>query len=160
MLEMTVHGVNLDVVTNQPVLILKDKEGKKFLPIWIGQFEATAILLELQGVKSSRPLTHDLLKNMIEELEGDVQKIVINDIDNGTFYARIHIQRNKGLLEVDARPSDAIALAVRIKVPIFAADKVIERATVLSDEGEEEEISQFKHFLENIAPEDFSDEAN
>lgn len=160
MLEMTVHGVNLDVVTNQPVLILKDKESKKFLPIWIGQFEATAILLELQGVKSSRPLTHDLLKNMIERLKGNVQKVVINDIDNGTFYARIHVQNNNNLFEVDARPSDAIALAVRIKVPIFASDKVVERATVLSDEGEEEEVARFKQFLEQIGPEDFSDEAN
>lgn len=160
MLEMTIHGVNLDIVTNQPVLILKDKEGKKFLPIWIGQYEATAILLELQGIKSSRPLTHDLLKNMIEHLSGNIQRIVINDIESGTFYARIYIKSSNSSMEVDARPSDAIALAVRAKVPIFASDKVVQRATIVSEEAEEEEVSRFKQFLDHINPDDFSDEAN
>ncbi len=130
------------------------------MPIWIGQFEATAILLELQGIKSSRPLTHDLLKNMIENLNGNIQRIVINDIESGTFYARIHIKGDNSSLEVDARPSDAVALAVRAKVPIFASEKVIERATVISEEAEEEEVSRFKQFLESIDPEDFKDEAN
>jgi len=155
--EMLIHGVNLDVMTNQPVLILKDTAGKRFLPIWIGQFEATAILLELQGIKTSRPLTHDLLKSLLETLNADVQRIVINDIEDGTFYARICLRRDSVDFEIDARPSDAVALAVRVKVPIFASDKVVERATIISETAEEEEIKRFRDFLENISPEDFKE---
>lgn len=158
MLEMTIHGVNLDVITNQPVLILKDKAEKKFLPIWIGQFEATAILIELQGIRSARPLTHDLLKNMLETLRASVQKIIINDIENGTFYARIHLERGSSFLEIDARPSDAIALAVRTKAPIYASDKVVEKATILSDAAEEDEVRKFKEFLDRVRPEDFKED--
>jgi len=158
MLEMVIHSVNLDVITNQPVLILKDKAEKKFLPIWIGQFEATAILIELQGISSARPLTHDLLKNMLDTLRASVQKIIINDIENGTFYARIHLEKGSSSLEIDARPSDAIALAVRTKAPIYASDKVVEKATILSDAAEEDEVRKFKEFLDRVRPEDFKED--
>ena len=158
MMEMVVHGVNLDVMTNQPVIILKDAESHRFLPIWIGQFEATSILMEIQGIKPSRPLTHDLLKSIIEKLEATVQRIVINDLKDGTFYARIHMTKNSRKLEIDARPSDAIALAVRIKVPIFAAEKVVDKASIVSEEGEEEEVERFRQFLDDVAPEDFQEQ--
>ncbi len=155
MQEMEVHGVNLDVMTNQPVIILKDANSKRFLPIWIGQYEATAILMEVQGIKPSRPLTHDLLKAVLDSLKAQVTRIVISDLKEGTFYAEIHLDVDSTSMLVDARPSDAIALAVRVKVPIFAEDKVLEKAAVLTDEGEEAEVERFREFLETIKPEDF-----
>ncbi len=157
LVEMEVHGVNLDVTTNQPVIILKDTESKRLLPIWIGQFEATAILMEVQGIKPSRPLTHDLLRAVIDRLEASVTKIVITDLKEGTFFARIHLNTNSTNLEIDARPSDAIALAVRVKVPIFADSKVVDKAAVVSEEGEEDEVARFREFLDNIEPEDFNE---
>ena len=155
--EMLVHGVNLDMMTNQPVVILKDLDAKRFLPIWIGQFEATAILMELQGVQAARPLTHDLLRNMLDELDASIIKIVIDDIEDGTFYAKIHVKHDTSIQQVDARPSDAIALAVRMRAPIFASDKVVDKATIATDLGEEDEVQKFRDFLENIRPEDFAE---
>lgn len=155
MLQMKVHGVNLDVVTNQPVIILKDDGDERFLPIWIGQFEATSILMEMQGVKPPRPLTHDLLRTVIDNLEGTVTQIVINDLKDGTFFAKIHMSKEAGETVIDARPSDAIALAVRTKVPIFAEEKVVDDASILSDSGEEEEVARFREFLQDVQPEDF-----
>jgi len=156
MLEMKVHGVNLDVITNQPVIILKDAESHRFLPIWIGQFEATSILMEMQGVKPPRPLTHDLLRTIIDNLQASVIQIVINDLKDGTFFAKIHIEKDTTQLEIDARPSDAIALAVRAKVPIFADEKVLDTASIVSESGEEEEIARFREFLKDVDPEDFT----
>lgn len=155
MLQMQVHDVNVDVTTNQPVIILKDVGSRRFLPIWIGQFEATAILMEIRGVKPTRPLTHDLLKAIIGTLEATVSHIVINDLRDGTFYAQIHLSTDSTSLEIDARPSDAIALAVRVDVPIFADEMVVEKASVLTEEGESDEVEQFKEFLETVEPEDF-----
>ena len=140
MQKMEVHGVNLDVMTNQPVVILKDGDSKRFLPIWIGQFEATSILMELQGVKPSRPLTHDLLRSIIDSLKLKVLKIVINDIKDGTFFAQIYLKNKVSEFNLDARPSDAIALAVRVQAPIYAEDKVVKKASIVSEEGEEEEV--------------------
>ncbi len=157
MKEMVVHGVNLDAMTNQPVVILKDAEAKRFLPIWIGQFEATSILMELQGVKPTRPLTHDLLRSIFEELSMQVKKVVINDIQDGTFFARIFLKNKSVELDLDARPSDAIALAVRVNAPIFALDSVVEKASIVSQEGEKDEIEQFKEFIDKINPEDFKE---
>ena len=155
MLEMNVQGVNLDVMTNQPVVILKDSKAHRLLPIWIGQFEATSILMEMQGIKPSRPLTHDLLKVIIEHLKADVTRVVISDLKEGTFYARIHLTDNATNFEIDSRPSDAIALAVRTNVPIFAAEKVVEKASIVSETGEEEEVERFREFLKDVQPEDF-----
>ncbi len=158
MKEMQVHGVNLDVMTNQPVVILKDAEAKRFLPIWIGQFEATSILMELQGVKSTRPLTHDLLRSAFEAVQTKVLKVVINDIQDGTFYARIYLENGtNNQFDLDARPSDAIALAVRVNAPIFAVDSVVDKASVMSDEGEDDEVERFKEFIETVNPEDFKE---
>lgn len=156
MLEMKVHGVNLDVMTNQPVIILKDTNEHRFLPIWIGQFEATSILMEIQGIRPSRPLTHDLLKNMIDVLKARVSKIIVNDLKKGTFYAQIYLALKSLNIQIDARPSDAIALAVRTKVPIYVAEEVIEKASVVTESGEEEEVARFREFLKNVRPEDFT----
>ena len=155
--KMLIHGVNLDVMTNQPVVILKDSDQKKFLPIWIGQFEATSILMELQGVKPARPLTHDLLKSMLDLLSLKVVKIIINDIVDGTFYAQIYLNKGDKDYSVDARPSDAIALAVRADVPIFATENVVKKASIISEEGEDDVVEQFKDFLESVNPEDFTE---
>ncbi|KKN06590.1 hypothetical protein LCGC14_1075630 [marine sediment metagenome] len=157
MKKMQVHGVNLDVMTNQPVVILKDVENKRFLPIWIGQFEATSILMELQGVKSTRPLTHDLMRSIFESLDIKLKKVVINNIEDGTFFARIHVESNSEELDLDARPSDAIALAVRVKAPIYADEEVVEKASIISEDGEEEEVERFKDFIETVNPEDFTE---
>src|SRR3990172_6474690 len=158
MLKMERHGVNLDMMTNQPVVILKDPSEKKFLPIWIGQFEAQAILMEMQGLKPSRPLTHDLLKSVIEHLKASVQQVVIDDLKDGTFFAKIHVDFDSTSLAIDARPSDAIALAVRMQAPIFAEESVLEKASILSEEGEDEEVERFRSFLNSVAPEDFDPE--
>lgn len=157
MIEMEVHGVNLDVMTDQPVIILKDGDARRFLPIWIGQFEATAILMEMQGVKSSRPLTHDLLKSVIESLKATVKRIVISDLKDGTFYAQIHLLKGSRPFTVDSRPSDAIALAVRVNVPIFADEAVVEKASIVSGAGEEDQVKRFREFLDKIDPEDFKE---
>ena len=156
--ELQVHGVNLDMMTNQPVVILKDLAAKRFIPIWIGQFEATAILMEIQGVEAQRPLTHDLLRSVIDELGADVSKIVIDDIEEGTFFAKIHIKLSTSMQLVDARPSDAIALAVRTRSPIFASDKVLEKAAQPTEIGEDDEVEKFREFLESIEPEDFQEQ--
>lgn len=158
MLEMTVHAVNLDALTNQPVIILKDASSHRFLPIWIGQFEATAILMEMQGIKPPRPLTHDLLFSFLIKLSAVVDRVEVNDLKDGTFYARICFSQKGKPTEIDARPSDAIALAVRTKSPIFVAEKVVQKASIIvNKEDEEMEIERFKEFLENIEPEDFGE---
>ncbi|MDP2210970.1 MAG: bifunctional nuclease family protein [Candidatus Aquicultor sp.] len=154
---MEVHGVNLDILTNQPVIILKESSTSRYLPIWIGQFEATAILMEIQGIRPSRPLTHDLLKTVIDKLSAEVESVVISDLKEGTFYAQIHMSINSSKLQIDARPSDAIALAVRTKVPIFANESVLDQAAILSETGEDEEVERFREFLDNIRPEDFQE---
>ncbi|HZD59000.1 MAG TPA: bifunctional nuclease family protein [Anaerolineae bacterium] len=155
---MEVHGINLDVMTNQPVIILKDIQSNRYLPIWIGQFEATAILMEVQGIHPSRPLTHDLLKTIVDTLNVQVTHVVINDLKEGTFYAQIHMSINSSQMQIDARPSDAIALAVRSKAPIFADENVLEQAAVFSEPGEEEEVERFREFLENVRPDDFRED--
>lgn len=152
---MELHGVNLDTMTYQPVVVLRDPDEQRFLPIWIGHFEATAILMETQGIKPPRPLTHDLLKSVIENFNGAIERVVIDNLKDGTFYAKIHIKNGQGSSPVDARPSDAIALAVRTGTPIFVEEKVLEQAAVLSNENEEKQLEQFRDFLQTLSPEDF-----
>ena len=127
-----------------------------FLPIWIGIFEAAAIAMELQNVKPPRPMTHDLLKNFIEKLGGETQRVVISDIKEGTFYALIEVQKDKKTLKVDARPSDAIALAVRSHIPIFVSEVVMMQAKLVNAEKDAEETKKFKDFIQNMKPEDFT----
>jgi len=151
---MTIKGLMLDPVSNSPIVVLKDEEEKFFLPIWVGIFEANAIALQLENVATPRPMTHDLLKNMIGELEGRVSRIVINDLRDSTFFAQIRILSGGKTLEVDARPSDAIALALRTEAPIFVAQTVLDQAQTISPENVEEDDECSKKWLESLDTED------
>ncbi len=133
MLELSIDSIRVSMMNYQRVVILKEKESDRYLPIWIGPAEADAIAVKLQDIAVPRPLTHDLLRSVIKELSADVSRIHINDLQNDTFYARIIISINGKEMEVDSRPSDAIALAVRAQVPIFAEEQVLERAGVQLD---------------------------
>ena len=151
---MTIKGLMLDPVSNSPIVVLKDEEEKFFLPIWVGIFEANAIALQLENVSTPRPMTHDLLKNMIGELEGRVTRIVINDLRDSTFFAQIRVLTGGKTLEVDARPSDAIALALRTEAPIFVAQTVLDQAQTISPENVEEDEERSKKWLESLDTED------
>jgi len=155
MIRMTLVGVRVELPTNQPIVLLKEETGERFLPIWIGAFEATAIAFALQGVETARPMTHDLFKNVLEELGVRMSKVVINDLIEGTFYAEITMSLNDEVHVVSARPSDAIALAVRMNVPIFAEEKVLDEASITMETDEEEEIKRFRDFLDHVEPQDF-----
>ena len=154
-IEMTVKGLTLDPLTNMPIVILKDMEEKRVLPIWIGLFEANAIALELEKITTPRPMTHDLMRDLINGLNATVTKIVVNDLKNSTFYAMIHLVMNSNQIEVDSRPSDAIALALRSNAPIYVAAEVVNKARSIDVSRESEDADQLKEWLENLKPEDF-----
>jgi hypothetical protein len=156
MVEMNLVGVRVELPTNQPIVLLREREGERFLPIWIGAMEATAIAFALQGIITARPMTHDLLKNVLEDLSVQVQRIVITELKDGTFFAVIEMQQNGQAYEVSSRPSDAIALAVRVNVPIFANEDVLTEASIVIRDDEEQEVEKFREFLDNVNPEDFA----
>ncbi|HEX9256721.1 MAG TPA: bifunctional nuclease family protein [Actinomycetota bacterium] len=156
MIEMELTGVRVELPTNQPIVLLRERGGERYLPIWIGAAEAAAIALSLQGVVTPRPMTHDLLKNILEDLTVEVQRIVVTELRDSTFYATIALQRGTDGFEVSSRPSDAIALAVRMAVPIFAEEGVLEEASILIPGDEDEEVEKFREFLDNVSPEDFA----
>jgi hypothetical protein len=156
MIEMQVGGLGFDPRNLSPLVLLRDHEEMNFLPIWIGIFEAAAIAMELQNIKPPRPMTHDLLISFIESLGGELQRVVINDIKDGTFYAVIEVNKEKKLIKVDSRPSDAIALAVRAHIPIFVSEVVMMQAKLVNAEKDEKETKKFKEFIQNMKPEDFT----
>ena len=133
MIEMIIDSIRMSLMNYQRVVILKEKLSDRYLPIWIGQTEADAIAMKLQGVEPARPLTHDLLRNLVKGLGAKVNYILVNDLRDDTFYARINITIDNRDLEIDSRPSDAIALAVRVDVPIFAAEGVVDKAGIILD---------------------------
>jgi bifunctional DNase/RNase len=156
--EMVIYGVSFDMVGKQPIVLLKTVGGNKFLPIWIGHAEAAAILMKLQGAQTPRPMTHDLVSDMLGELNAQVAKITVTELKDNTFYALITLKATPGEIEIDSRPSDALALAVRANAPIFAADKVIEESAIEFEhevEDTEEVVEKFKEFLDSVTPEDF-----
>src|SRR5437660_7475306 len=155
MVEVTLVGVRVELPTNQPIVLLKERDGGRFLPIWIGTVEATAIAFAQQGVVTPRPMTHDLLKNILEEIGVHIERIVITELREGTYYATIQMSRNGSSYEVSSRPSDAIALAVRVNVPIFANEEVLTEASIVIRDDEEQEVEKFREFLEQVNPEDF-----
>ena len=173
LIEMTVEGIRVSLMTYQRVVILKEKDADRYLPIWIGPAEADAITVRLQEVQVARPLTHDLLRDVMEKLGAHVEYVVVNELADATFFARITLTYNGERMEIDSRPSDAIALAVRVQVPIYAEDAVLERAGVaLDQEGKpiegprteqiskvnEEELqrmSAFREFIESLDLDDF-----
>ena len=171
MIEMAVESIRVSLINYQRVVILKEKESDRYLPIWIGPAEADAIAIELQEVAVARPLTHDLLRSVIGALGAKVVSIIINDLASDTFYARIILDANGRHVEIDSRPSDAIALAVRVKVPIYAEEAVLEKAGIVleketraegdseavrpADAEEIERMSAFKDFINTLDLEDF-----
>jgi uncharacterized protein len=155
-IEMELTGVRVELPTNQPIVLLRERDGERYLPIWIGAAEAAAIALSLQGVVTPRPMTHDLIKNMLEDLTVQVSRIVVTELRESTFFATIELTREAATFEVSSRPSDAIALAVRMAVPIFASEEVLEEASILIPGEEDEEVEKFREFLDNISPEDFA----
>jgi uncharacterized protein len=157
MIEMTLAGVRIELPTQSPIVLLREQGGDRYLPIWIGSSEAQAIAIGLQGVVMPRPMTHDLMKNILDEVAVQVDSISITELREGTFYATINLHRNGSAYEVSSRPSDAIALAVRLGCKIFANEDVVSEAGILiPNEGEEEEeVEKFREFLESVNPEDF-----
>jgi uncharacterized protein len=156
MIELNLVGVRVELPTNQPIVLLRERDGERYLPIWIGAMEATAIAFALQGIVTARPMTHDLLKNVLEEVGVRVDRIVITELREGTFYAVIQMQQNGSSYEVSSRPSDAIALAVRVNVPIFANEEVLTEASIVIKDDEEQEVEKFREFLDQVTPEDFA----
>jgi len=163
MYEMVIYGVSFDLVGKQPIVLLKTADGNKFLPIWIGHPEAAAILMKLQGASTPRPMTHDLVTSMLGELDAQVVRITVTELKENTFYASITVQQNGSEIEIDSRPSDAIALAVRADAPIFAAEEVIEESAIefegeeVNEEEVQEIVSEFKQFLEHVTPDEFAE---
>lgn len=143
---MTIKGLMLDPISNAPIVVLKDGEDKIFLPIWVGIFEANAIALQLEHVETPRPMTHDLLRNLIKHVDAEVTRVVINELRDSTFYARIHMTQKGRDLDIDARPSDAIAVALRAGAPIFVAQAVLDQAQTISPEDTEQD--RLKKWLE------------
>jgi uncharacterized protein len=171
-IELTIESIRVSLRNYQRVVILREKDAERYLPIWIGPAEADAIAVRLQEVSVARPLTHDLLASMIEQLGGTVRSVVVNDLANDTFFARIHVERDGKVIEVDSRPSDAIAIAVRTKVPIYVDESVLDRAGVLlnadgepidTPEGrtggvtqeERQRLSAFTDFISELDMDDF-----
>ena len=168
MIEMELVGVRVELPANQPIVLLKESSGTRYLPIWIGAVEATAIAFALQGVETPRPLTHDLFVDVLGELDVEVTAVHVTDLQDGTFYAELHLSQGERSWSISARPSDAIALASRLEdVPIFGAEAVLDEAGLEIDPDEadgegvedpEEEVQQFREFLEQVDPEDFKEQ--
>ncbi|MFB0546718.1 MAG: bifunctional nuclease family protein [Anaerolineae bacterium] len=159
MIEVTIDSIRVSLMSQHRVVVLKDVQEERYLPIWIGPFEADAITIQLQGVQVARPLTHDLLKSLITAMGAKVSHVLVNDLRNDTFYAQIVMDSDGRYLEIDSRPSDAIALAVRVNVPIFVAESVMEKASIIPDEEigptgiskeEEEKLSVYREFLDTL----------
>ena len=162
MQEMLIYGVSFDLVGKQPIVLLKTAEGNKFLPIWIGHPEAAAILMKLQSASTPRPMTHDLVTDMLDQLGAQVVRITVTELRENTFYAQITVQQDGSEVDIDSRPSDAIALAIRADAPIFAADDVIEESAIefegdeINQEDLEKEVSKFRQFLDHVTPDEFA----
>ena len=155
MRKMKVDKLGIDLLTHDPVVILRDFEGKRYLPILIGPFEATAIALALEGTPVPRPLSHDLMKSIIESLKATVSRIVIHDIHDNTFYAKVVLEIDGKSIEIDARPSDSIALALRANAPIYVSERIVLEETVVDKSAEEQDLKKFKKYIENLKPSDF-----
>jgi len=156
---MSIYGVSFDMVGKQPIVLLKTEEGNKFLPIWIGHPEAAAILMKLQGQETPRPMTHDLFVDLVGQVGAECESVTVTELKDNTFYAQINLSVNGQTVEIDSRPSDALALAVRVDAPIYAADDVIEESAIEFEhevEDTEEVVEKFKDFLDNVSPEDFA----
>jgi hypothetical protein len=153
-IEMRLKGLMIDPITNMPIVVLRDPEGGKILPIWVGVFEANAIALQMENVQTPRPMTHDLLKSLLEGLEAHVERIVVCDLRENTFYASIHLAGARGPVVIDARPSDAIALALRTGSPIFVEESVIHEARNIESAKDAVDTSRLQKWLEGLSDEE------
>ena len=153
--QLDVVGVRVEMPSNQPIVLLREREGERYLPIWIGAVEATAIAFAQQGVVPARPLTHDLLKDVLIALDRPVERVQITDLRDGVFFAELHFA---GGVIVSARPSDAIALALRSGSPIFSESEVLDEAGIMIEDEADDEVEKFREFLDQISPEDFGGE--
>lgn|SRR4249920_3381324 len=169
MREMTLYGVSFEPIGKQPIVLLKTVDEDRFLPIWIGHPEAAAILMKLQGASPPRPMTHDLLSEVVTELKGEIVKVTVTELRENTYFARITIVQDGQELEIDSRPSDAIALAVRCEAQIYAADDVVDESGIEFQAGEDDQVSlltastladldpeEFRRFIETVTPEEFA----
>ena len=154
LIEMTIKGLMVDPITNMPIVILKDKDGDRVLPIWVGIFEANAIALQIENIATPRPMTHDLLRNVISDLDGQVDRVVVSDLKDNTFYAIIHLTVRGERVAVDARPSDAIALALRTRAPILVEEAVIDDAKTVDFAAERADNDRLQKWLESLDPEE------
>jgi bifunctional DNase/RNase len=154
LIEMTIKGLMVDPITNMPIVILKDKEGDRVLPIWVGIFEANAIALQIENIATPRPMTHDLLRNIITDLDGQVDRVVVSDLKDNTFFAIIHLTVKGEAVVVDARPSDAIALALRTRAPILVDETVIDNAKTVDFASERADSDRLQKWLESLDPDD------
>jgi bifunctional DNase/RNase len=152
--EMKIRGLTMDPVTQMPIVVLKDVNGNTVLPIWVGIFEANAIALEIEKVSTPRPMTHDLIKTVLMGLEAGVRKVVVSDLRDDTFYAVIWLEKNGELISVDSRPSDALALALRLDCPIYVDDAVLKNSKMTSTVNEKVQSEELRKWLENLGDED------
>ena len=153
-IEMNIKGLMVDPITNMPIVILRDKDGQKVLPIWVGIFEANAIALQIENISTPRPMTHDLLRNVIHDLKASVQKVVVCDLQENTFYALIYVTAGGEMMAIDARPSDAIALALRARAPIFVEEAVIDNAKTADLVPEKGDQERLQKWLESLDPDE------
>lgn len=153
-IEMHIKGLMVDPITNMPIVILRDRDGQKVLPIWVGVFEANAIALQIENIQTPRPMTHDLLRNVIQDLQATVEKVVVCDLKENTFFALIHLRTAAGPVAIDARPSDAIALALRARAPILVEESVIDHARSVDVNTEQADQQRLQQWLESLDPED------
>jgi len=151
---MTIKGLMVDPITNMPIIILRDKDGAKVLPIWVGMSEANAIALQIENISTPRPMTHDLLRNVIHDLRASVRKVVVCDLQENTFYALIYLALDGETVAIDARPSDAIALALRSRAPIFVEEVVIENAKTVDFTPEKADADRLQKWLESLDPDE------
>lgn len=158
MIEVTIDSVRVSLMSQHRIVVLREENSERYLPIWIGPFEADAITIQLQGIEVSRPMTHDLLKQVIETLDGEVSYVLISDLQNDTFYAKIVLNVNGDTIEVDSRPSDAVALAVRVDVPIYVDEDVMERAGMEPEEELNLEEGEGRRRRENVSEYDEDEE--
>ena len=154
LIEMTIKGLMVDPITNMPIVILKDKDGDRVLPIWVGIFEANAIALQIENIATPRPMTHDLLRNIITDLDGQVDRVVVSDLKENTFFAIIHLTVRGERVAIDARPSDAIALALRTRSPILVEETVIDNAKTVDFSSERADSDRLQKWLESLDPEE------
>ena len=152
--EMRIRGLMMDPVTNMPIVILKDVNGGAVLPIWVGIYEANAIALEIEKVATPRPMTHDLIKNLLMGLEAQVRKVVVNELKDDTFYALIWLERDGQVMSIDSRPSDALALALRVDCPIYVDDEVLKNSKVAGATADKFQSEELRKWLENLSDED------